>query len=237
MKHCFNTTWLVHIGHTCSLSKDSCCLDQVFLSGQEVLPLFITYYSLNPPTEQHVSVLAAPLEAALQETLFHPGLAHPTVEGGAAGLGSYASQAAVPNGSTTFLQDEVEQWMEAGGLQKLHAASHKVRACTGPSPDHASAAAAPVLAKCSAAVSSEGPNSSARHVHSVSDMHCHQRMTHNVHNGKFWPMSPFLSTICSKRQHAHYRCTSCFRAIIVSVAGKHATQKFGTSLSRQFSML
>lgn len=102
---------------------------QVYLSGQEVPSLYITYYvHMGPHAEQHVSVPAMPLETALQETLFHPALAVPKVEGIGGGLGSQASQTAPPLGAAQFLEEEVEQWMEAGGLQRLHAASHKVLA-------------------------------------------------------------------------------------------------------------
>ena len=98
----------------------------MYLSGQEVASLYITYYRPVPHADQHVSVLARPLEAALQETLFHPALSLPKVGGLAGGLGSHPSQTATPSGKAMFLDEEAEQWLDAGGLQKLHAASHKV---------------------------------------------------------------------------------------------------------------
>ena len=76
--------------------------------------------------DQHVSVLGVPLESALQETLFHPALSLPVVGGLAGGLGSDLAQMAPPLGQAMFLEEAVEQWMEAEGLQRLHAASHKV---------------------------------------------------------------------------------------------------------------
>ena len=102
------------------------CTVQVYLSGREVPSLYITYHRPVPHADQHVSVLARPLEAALQDTLFHPALSLPKIGGLAGGLGSHPSQTAPPSGKAVFLDEEAEQWMDAGGLQKLHAASHKV---------------------------------------------------------------------------------------------------------------
>lgn len=95
--------------------------------------LYITYYrGTGFPHDQHVSVLARPLEAALQETLCHPALCLPHVGGLAGGLGSHLSHMAPPSGKAMLLDEEVEQWMDAGGLQELHAASHKVILPPGP---------------------------------------------------------------------------------------------------------
>ncbi|KAL0043157.1 hypothetical protein WJX79_010911 [Trebouxia sp. C0005] len=69
-------------------------LQQVYLSGQEIPSLYITYYWTGRAALQHVSVLCGPLESALQQ------IAH-------------------------FVDEEVEQWIEAAGLQKLHAAAYK----------------------------------------------------------------------------------------------------------------
>ena len=102
------------------------CIVQVYMSGQEMPSLYATYCRPVSHADQHVSVLARPLEAALQETLFHPALSLPKIGGLAGGLGSHLSQTAPPSGKAMFLDEEVEQWMDAGGLQKLYAASHKV---------------------------------------------------------------------------------------------------------------
>ncbi len=88
--------------------------------------LYVTYSRPAPQADQHVSVLARFLESALQETLFHPALSLPKVGGLAGGLGSDAAHLAPPTGQAVFLEEEVEQWLEAEGLQRLHAACHKV---------------------------------------------------------------------------------------------------------------
>ena len=108
------------------------CNVQVYLGGQELPSLYITYYTVIPNTDQHVSVLARLFEAALQETLFHPALSLPRIGGLTGGLESHLSQMAPPSGSAMFLDVEAQQWMDAGGLQKLHAASHKVIPQEGP---------------------------------------------------------------------------------------------------------
>ena len=99
----------------------------MYLSGQELPSLYITYYRPGSHADQHVSVLASLLEAALQEAMFHPALSLPKVGGLAGGLGlHHLSQTAAPSGKSMFLDEELEQWIDAGGLQQLHAASHKV---------------------------------------------------------------------------------------------------------------
>lgn len=99
---------------------------QAYLSGQEVPSLYITYYKPASQADQHVSVLARFLESALHETLSHPALSVPKVGGLAGGLGSHVAQVAPPSGQAMFLEEEVEEWLEAKGLQTLHASSHKV---------------------------------------------------------------------------------------------------------------
>lgn len=98
---------------------------EAYLSGQEVPSLYITYYKPASQADQHVSVLARFLESALHETLSHPALSVPKVGGLAGGLGSHVAQVAPPSGQAMFLEEEVEEWLEAKGLQTLHASSHK----------------------------------------------------------------------------------------------------------------
>jgi len=73
-----------------------------------------------------VSVLMAALEAALQQMIGNPALTLPKAGGMAGGLLSHGSHMAPPMGQVAFLEEEVEQWMEAGGLERLHTACHKV---------------------------------------------------------------------------------------------------------------
>ena len=95
--------------------------------GQEVPPLYITYYWTDRPNPQHVSILSGPLESALQEIVSNPVLALPKAGGVAAGLLAHGSHMTHPVGQVQFLEVEVEQWIEAAGLEKLHAKSHKVQ--------------------------------------------------------------------------------------------------------------
>lgn len=88
--------------------------------------LYATYYRPASKADQHVSVPVRLLEPALQETLFHPALSLPRVGGLAGGLGTHVAHPAPPSGQAMFLEEEVEQWLEAQGLQRLHSVSHKV---------------------------------------------------------------------------------------------------------------
>ena len=45
----------------------------------------------------------------------------------AAGLLAQGSRIACPVGQAHFVDEEVEQWIEAAGLQKLHSAAYKVK--------------------------------------------------------------------------------------------------------------
>ena len=162
-------------------------LVQVYLSGQEVPSLYITYYKHSGPhAEQHVSVPAMPLETALQETLFHPAIAVPKVEGVGGGLGSHASQMAPPMGLVRFVEEEVEQWMEAGGLQRLHAASHKVLPMLHSLRTH----------KCHCSDTCSSFQMFSPRQHTVSTLHWPQQRTSFVNH-------LVMIGVCLKTQHGH----------------------------------
>lgn len=66
-----------------------------------------------------------PLEAALQQIVAQPALAKPKgLPGGVPSMSGL--QLAPPTGRVNFVEPEVEQWIEAGGIERLHAAYHKV---------------------------------------------------------------------------------------------------------------
>lgn len=95
----------------------------MYLNGREIPPLYVTYYWAGDPTLQHVSVLAMPLETALQQIVGNPALALPRSGGMATG---HTMHMAPPVGQAIFLEKEVEQWLQASGIQRLHATYHKV---------------------------------------------------------------------------------------------------------------
>ena len=99
---------------------------QAYLTGRQLPSLYVTYYWEGNPTLQHVSVLAAPLEAAVQQVVANPTLARPRVSSGDTPSISKL-HLAPPVGQVQFVEPEVEQWIEAGGIERLHAAYHKVR--------------------------------------------------------------------------------------------------------------
>ena len=86
----------------------------------------MTYYWTGRAALQHVSVLNGPLESALQQIVGNPALALPHSGGMAAGLLAQGPRIACPIGQAHFVDEEVEQWIEAAGLQKLHSAAYKV---------------------------------------------------------------------------------------------------------------
>ncbi|DBA76409.1 TPA: hypothetical protein ACH3X1_010114 [Trebouxia sp. C0004] len=98
---------------------------QAYLSGQEIPSLYTTYYWTGRAAPQHVSVLNGPLESALQQVAGNPALALPHSGGMAAGLLAQGPRIACPIGQARFVDEEVEQWIEAAGLQKLHSAAYK----------------------------------------------------------------------------------------------------------------
>ncbi len=103
---------------------------QVYLSGQEIPSLYITYFWTGRAALQHVSVLNGPLESALQQLVGNPALALPHSGGIAAGVLTQGPRIACPIGQAHFVDEEVEQWIEAAGLQKLHSAAYKVGTTT-----------------------------------------------------------------------------------------------------------
>ncbi len=112
------------------VANHHCYVLQVYLSGQEIPSLYITYYWTGRAALQHVSVLNGPLESALQQLVGNPALALPHSGGMAAGLLAQGPRIACPVGQAHFVDEEVEQWIEAAGLQKLHSAAYKVKTTT-----------------------------------------------------------------------------------------------------------
>ena len=86
--------------------------------------LYVTYYWDGNPTQQHVSILSAPLEAALQQLVAQPSLAKPKESVEVPSISRL--HLAAPGGQVNFVDAEVEEWIEAGGIERLHAAYHKV---------------------------------------------------------------------------------------------------------------
>ncbi len=108
-------------------ANQHCSVPQVYLAGQEIPSLYITYYWTGRAALQHVSVLNGPLESALQQVVGNPALALPNPGGMAAALLAQGPRIACPVGQAHFVDEEVEQWIEAAGLQKLHSAAYKVK--------------------------------------------------------------------------------------------------------------
>ena len=109
------------------IADQHCYVTQVYLSGQEIPSLYITYYRTGRAALQHVSVLNGPLESALQQLVGNPALALPHSGGLAADLLAQGPRSACPVGQAHFVDEEVEQWIDAAGLQKLHSAAYKVK--------------------------------------------------------------------------------------------------------------
>ena len=97
---------------------------QAYLTGQETPSLYVTYYWDSKVPQQHVSILSAPLEAALQQLVAQPSLGKPKGSNEVPNLSG--PNLAAPGGQVGFVDSEVEDWVEAGGIERVHAAHHKV---------------------------------------------------------------------------------------------------------------